>query len=236
MAERPAGDGDHLQQPPRLLGQAEDPGPEHVVEVDPRGCPRSPQEVFAGLHVPHQLGHEERVAARLPRDLLGQCQAAGPAFPIKRHGEFARLGWRQRLDSQLSPLDRGVGSAAGSPSARTNGLRLRVLAPVARHEQQHRGIRRPEDLRQERGAVEVAPLNVVDARRRGDCRSPSGPAGPAGPRTLGAATPAGRGPRPRGGVPRRPPRRGSRAGNTRASAATSRGRRARTSAGGKLDR
>jgi hypothetical protein len=97
------------------------------------------------------------VSARLGRRVPGSQQGQRQLAPLRR---------RQRLDGQLAPLDalaRLVRFQEGVQE-RTVG---RVLAPVTTEKQQGRGVGRSEQVPQERGAVEVAPLQVVDEQHQG---------------------------------------------------------------------
>ncbi len=68
LPERLAGDGEHLEQVPGILGQALDPRPQDIVERDGAGELRTILELAAGVQVLHQLVDEVRASAGLPRD------------------------------------------------------------------------------------------------------------------------------------------------------------------------
>ena len=83
LPERPARHGDDLQEAPRVLRQAPDARPEHLVKDHLIGPRPSVHEAGIGLHVSHELSDEERVTARLAGNRRGvgarRPRPGGPA-------------------------------------------------------------------------------------------------------------------------------------------------------------
>ena len=108
LPERPARHGDDLQEAPRVLRQAPDARPEHLVKGHLIGPRPSVQEAGIGLHVSHELGDEERVTARL----AGNRRGVGAAGLVQaaQQGQGQALGVRglQRPQSQHPAVDAGA--------------------------------------------------------------------------------------------------------------------------------
>ena len=140
----------------------------------------------------HQLADEERTAAGFPHDRI-----RAPRFRLGRRA----AGWPDRAPpsrSARAPRSRGMscpGSAAGRPEG--SSIRSASLVPASslryeRDEQQRRRVRRPQQIDQERGAVGVAPVQVVDEQHDRPAAAPGARTARGTRRTRGAAAPASR--------------------------------------------
>ncbi len=133
---------------PRAL-EPRDACPERILEL------QRPGMLAEEDCVPHQLVDEERVAAGLARDLLGADGAGG------RHATEQVGGERDRV--------RFVEVAEGHLAHFALELADDVLPALAqcRQEEQRRRVGRTEQRPQERQAVRIGPLQVVDHRDDG---------------------------------------------------------------------
>ena len=109
----------------------------------------------------------------LPPDsrTIASTTSSRPAGPFRPAGRGPGRGPRpvQRLDGELAAVDardaaRPGATADGGKSAWRSGLVAAILAADSGQEQEHGGVGRPEQLGQERRAVDIAPLQVVDGQ------------------------------------------------------------------------
>ncbi len=119
---------------------------------------------------------QERIAARLRDQRLDRPLGEHPAGAVvgleQRAGERLGLVIVERADLDAANLDAARERAERREERAQRGARLRVLRAVRRHEEQRlpRRDRRPpvpvEQPGEERGAVEVAPLEIVHRQHR----------------------------------------------------------------------
>ena len=107
-----------------------------------------------------ELLDEERAAARLARDRLGDALGA-------RVSRDPRSASARRRASSGSSGPTGCSRTSAPAGQRALDLeqeraRVRLLVPVRHHEQERRRVGRPHQLEEQRRAVDVAPLHVVD--------------------------------------------------------------------------
>ncbi len=164
--ERLARHGDHLEQAPRLRGQAQEAVREDRSQPDAAvACAARRLRRGLALHVARELDHEERAPGRLRRDRVGLRD--GPrAAAEEGQREGAPLLRGERADGQGAHVARvPVRVARGwREQAREELAPLGVLAPVAEEQQARGGVGLAEDVVEERGAVGVPPLEVVDGQ------------------------------------------------------------------------
>src|SRR5262249_19446988 len=91
VPERSTGDGDHPEQPPDVVGQSSDARPEDVVEVYLLRRGGAGPNPLDPLDVTDQLGYEERISPRLPRDVLGLLPGRAVLAPQEGERQLARL-------------------------------------------------------------------------------------------------------------------------------------------------
>ena len=162
--QRPAADGDDLEEPPRVVGQARDARGQHLFERDRRRgrgtCRPAPiAEVRAGAA--RELLDQERAPARLARDGVGRLRA-----PRRRRSRGATSARRrassgvERSDGHVAHL--GVLPASASRRSARNGLVSASSARCVITSRSGGASGGRIELEEERGAVGVAPLHVVD--------------------------------------------------------------------------
>src|SRR5947209_3882160 len=105
---------------------------------------------------------EERVAGRLVRNGLGARAQSGCVAVEQRQCEVAALGRRQRVQSDLSPVQWRFDLCRALAERADASTRVAVLTTVTTDQQQRRRIRRPQEIDQTCGALGVAPLKIVD--------------------------------------------------------------------------
>ncbi len=153
-------DGDDLDRPPRVVGQPFEAPAQHLFERqhDERLAGGAP--VVAGV-APRQLLHQERIASGLARD------CAAPSAPPLSSGPFEKRPARASCASSLrrAPTGHVAGLDLFGPAVAElveKHAPRRFVAPVGHEEQERRRVRWTHEREDERGAVGVAPLGVVD--------------------------------------------------------------------------
>ena len=139
-----------------------------VARASSRARPRAGRRL---ARRPSRCGGRRSRRARAPRAGRGfrptrarsrrPSPSAGVGFRLRgaRRGQAARILEHRAARRQLAHL--GVLGPARAQVGQ-EGARLRLLGPVGRHEQHRRRRGRPHQLDEQRGAVGVAPLDVVD--------------------------------------------------------------------------
>jgi hypothetical protein len=152
--DRLGGDGDDLEQGARGGIEADDATAQHRLEG--RG-PGEGARVGVAAEVT-ELGDEQRVAAGLAGDRRGLAGARGVGEQRARELEGAVRAQRAQLEigAQQAGVPREV--AAQGRDAAAGGR----VAAVADDQQQRRRVGRSQQLAQQRGAVDVAPVQVVE--------------------------------------------------------------------------
>ena len=206
-AERPARDGDDLQQPPRVVGQADDPRPEHLVEGG-RAPPARPGPASG------PSASADRASSATKNGLPPDSRATASARPA---GSGPAAPNRCRARARASPARAGRRPARVGPIPPRWGWRTR-RGGTGRRPPPRCGSRRPAAGQGGRGGG-GARSGPQGCRRRPTAgrRSPGpaaagppgGPAARAAPQTPAAAAPAGRAPPPPGGGRIPPPRPGA---------------------------
>jgi hypothetical protein len=157
LGDRASRDRDGLEQHSRCRRKLAQPRSNHRVERD-----RFVELDFAiaALQVPRELHHQIRIASGLARDRLRACGGAAAPGGKHRERELGGLRRRQRSDRQLDGaghcLDEGAHARA----------RDRVGRAVTAHEQQRRRIVAGGDVGEQRRALGVAPLEIVDPQHQ----------------------------------------------------------------------
>jgi hypothetical protein len=160
--ERAPAHRDHLDEPPRVDREPLEAPADDLLERkrrrrDSRVVRRS--RAAARPHSARELLDEERASARFSRDRVGHLHGSGVVGAEQGEGETPRLVGGERPDRMLAHV--GAGGPEGG-GLEQEGVRLRVLVAVRHHEQKRRCLGRSHQLEEQRRAVAVAPLHVVD--------------------------------------------------------------------------
>ena len=158
LLDRPRRHRHRLEEAPGVGREAVDPRPEHALQRHARHGP-------SGRDRAHQLGDEEGAAVGLPGDGRRQrLVRAGAAEEGAGQGGGLVVGEAAHLD------DLAVHRREGAERAEELAL-VDLVAPVAGEEQQRGRVGRGEQGGHQLGAVDVAPLEVVEVE---DQRPPPG--------------------------------------------------------------
>ena len=166
LAERSPGNGDDFEQPPRLVRQAHDAGHEHTVERKFLAWCRSARGLVADLHVTHQFDHEKRASTGLTGDRGGVSARAGIFVAQEPCGERFRLGRGQVKDGELATVDGLCAIRPAGQEVFEEWATVGVLRAVTPYQEDDGRIRRSQDLGQERRAIAVAPLQIIDRQHQ----------------------------------------------------------------------
>lgn len=158
--EGPSRNGHGLGQPARLRREAVKALADHLLEGDDgerRGRRADPVAM-----APHELLDEEGASPRLVHDSKRRPLAKRVRRTEERQRQEVRLAGRQRTHVDLAHVARPAGR-----HLHQKRTRVRVFLSRRHHEKQRRRVRRPHDFDEQRDAVGVAPLNVVDENDEG---------------------------------------------------------------------
>ena len=153
---------DRLQEPPRLARELPDAPPEHLLEGGRPGRLEAVGELAPLGQIMRELVDEIGAAARFAGDHLDQVLGDVAVLAEEEPCQVAGLLGGQRFDHDLATLGARGLILAGLQQPGQAGVRLTVLAPVAAEEQQGRRIGGTHQVGEEVGAIEVAPVEVVD--------------------------------------------------------------------------
>ena len=166
LPDRASRNGHGPQQPLGLLRLPLDPRPEHFIQVELADLLPAIDRLTP-LNMPDQLVDEQRVPTRLPRHHVRLGSRHGVLPPQKDQCQLARLGLRQRLDGQLAVVEPGGAGDDRLADLGQERTPLSVFRAEATQEQQDGRLRRAEQVREQDGAIDVAPLKVVDGQDQG---------------------------------------------------------------------
>ncbi len=153
----PAGDGDHLDELAGTSRQTFEPVADHLVESD--GTERRPVGARIVAMAAHELLDQQRAPARLayhrpcgsPSRLVGRSE--------QREGHAVGIVGRERPHLDVQDPGRGRPGRGHLDQEWAAG---RLAAAVRHHEEERGRVRGTRQLHQQRDAVDVAPLCVVD--------------------------------------------------------------------------
>ena len=150
-----ARDGDHLEQLPDVQRQSGELLPHDLADGRESRAP--------GLELPMtgELIDEKWAAFRLLRDDFGALVGLQARLADQTDGQCLRLRSGQRSKGDFMLVKLGRCREQGTPALKKR-TRLDIITSVTGNEQPARWRRRDEQPLQERGAVEIPPLHVVD--------------------------------------------------------------------------
>ena len=160
--DRHARDGHDVEEAPCEPRKAGHAGGDDLIERDLHRA-----ELLVGLGEAHQLLDEVGIAPRLARDHVHAPVPSSGLAADEGAGQLLRVGSRQLADGDLPHLERGVRRQALGEDDLQQGAGLGFFAPVAADEEQRGRIGRAQETFEQGGAVDVAPLEVVDEEHEG---------------------------------------------------------------------
>ena len=150
-----------LEEPSRPIGKVGEAGTNHAIERDRgrRGAVRGRHDpIPVAAHGTGQLGEKKRIARGLAGDRVGESFGF-PRADQEGPREVPRLRGVERFDSYFLPLLRPepLGQQMAQDRARSS-----LLASVGDDQKQRRGLRGAHEFLEQRRAVHVSPVQIVD--------------------------------------------------------------------------
>ncbi len=156
------GDRDDLEQPPFIFAEEGDALAEEIVEARRALLRRSC--LARGKRAPGELLREERASVSFEGDHPREAGAHRP-LPLEQHlCQLLRLSGAERLERELADVVTGPRVVPLLEQRDEQGARALIVGAIASNEQNRRRWGR-EEIDQQRGAVGVAPLDVIDEQR-----------------------------------------------------------------------
>ncbi len=162
-ADGPAGHGDHLEQAARRLGQPLDAAAQHVVERDRRPSWPWARAWRASSWTMNGLPPDSRAMTAIGAGSLGEgVGRRREEGPRQRPPPRARRAAPPTARATSRRARRGPSAGAAPRQVDAGG----VLAAVATTRRSCGGVGRGQHVEEERGAVGVAPLEIVDGQHQ----------------------------------------------------------------------
>ncbi len=159
LRDRRARDGEDLHDASRALGEGRDASPERVFEQCGRG-----RRAGDG-RVPDERVDEERMASRLARDRLGELGSNVRSLALeelRREGSRVLLRHPRHRYRPGASRQRAADEVAELRGLACRGALIQRRRADRRDEEERRLVGRAHDLGEEREAVGVGPLEIVD--------------------------------------------------------------------------
>ena len=157
--DRPGGYRGDLEEPPCVVGELRDAPDDEVFEPNRRDRPGGRA---GGGEAADERVDEERAPGRLLRDRCGDVAAVRMVRTEERKRQGARLVLVQRLERDVDDVNAIAELRPRVAQDRERNAVGGLLAPVARDQQERRRLRGAKQLAEQRGAVDVSPLQIVD--------------------------------------------------------------------------